>query len=66
MGSPQTPTAAQRTALEFMGKLQVLKAPGQVSVDHGRLTLTFTLSRQGVSLLELKVLGVLDHSRPAD
>ena len=54
MGSPQTLSAEQRTALEFMGKLQVLKAPGQVSVDHGRLTLTFTLPRQGVSLLELK------------
>jgi len=54
MGSPQTPTAEQRTALEFMGKLQVLKAPEAVRVENGRLVLTFMLPRQGVSLLELK------------
>jgi xylan 1,4-beta-xylosidase len=54
MGSPQPPSSEQRTALEFMGKLQVLKAPEQVHVEEGRLTLTFALPRQGVSLVELK------------
>ena len=48
MGSPQAPTAEQRTALEFMGKLQVLKAPERVTVADGRLTVTFTLPRQAV------------------
>jgi xylan 1,4-beta-xylosidase len=54
MGSPQPPSSEQRTALEFMGKLEVLKAPEQVHVEEGRLTLTFALPRQGVSLVELK------------
>src|SRR5262245_42787043 len=54
IGSPQTLTPEQRTALESMGKLQELKAPDKVTIEKGQLTLTFTLPRQAVSLIELK------------
>ena len=54
MGSPQPPSAEQKTALEFMGKLQALKPPERVSVEKRQLTLTVTLPRQAVSLLEIK------------
>jgi xylan 1,4-beta-xylosidase len=52
MGSPQPPTAAQYAELEKAGKLQTLGAPGRVSVEGGALRTTFSLPRQGVSLLK--------------
>jgi xylan 1,4-beta-xylosidase len=52
MGSPQPPTAAQYAELEKAGKLQTLGAPSRVSVERGELRTTFSLPRQGVSLLE--------------
>lgn len=52
-GSPQSPTAAERDALVKAGQLQTLGAPERVAVAHGRGVVTFTLPRQGVSLLRL-------------
>jgi xylan 1,4-beta-xylosidase len=53
MGSPPTPTSGQRATLEHAGQLQTLEAPRQLTVDNGRASVTFTLPRQGVSLLKL-------------
>jgi xylan 1,4-beta-xylosidase len=52
MGSPQAPTTAQRDALIKAGQLETLERPSAVPVaDHSGVTVTFTLPRQGVSLL---------------
>lgn len=53
MGSPQPPTPAQHAELERAGQLQDLKAPERVTVIDGRVVVTFSLPRQGVSLLKL-------------
>jgi xylan 1,4-beta-xylosidase len=53
MGSPQSPTSAQYTQLEKAGQLATLEAPRRVDVKEGRVVVTFTLPRQGVSLLRL-------------
>jgi xylan 1,4-beta-xylosidase len=54
MGSPQKLTQAQYAELEKAGKLQALKAPERVRVQNKTLTLTFTLPRQGVSLVRVQ------------
>ena len=54
MGSPQAPTRAQLQDLERAGRLQPLEPPRKVKVEDGRVRLTFTLPRQGVSLIRLK------------
>jgi xylan 1,4-beta-xylosidase len=51
MGSPQPPAPAQYAQLERAGRLATLRPPERVRVADGRLRLTFTLPRQGVSLL---------------
>jgi len=53
MGSPETPSQAQYTALELMGRLQPLKQPERVRVQNKTFKLTFSLPRQGVSLVKL-------------
>lgn len=53
MGSPQSPTAEQYSALERSGQLTALAEPSIVAVDDGKATLHFTLPRQAVSLLVL-------------
>src|SRR5262249_10389585 len=53
MGSPQAPTPAQYAALEKAGQLELLSPASQVTVVDGRLVVTFTLPRQGVSLLKI-------------
>jgi xylan 1,4-beta-xylosidase len=53
MGSPAAPTSSQYSELEKAGTLQMLKAPERVRVADKTLKLTFTLPRQGVSLLKL-------------
>jgi xylan 1,4-beta-xylosidase len=53
MGSPQSPTKAQIAELEAAGRLQQLVPPSNVTVAGGRTVVTFTLPRQGVSLLKL-------------
>jgi xylan 1,4-beta-xylosidase len=53
MGSPPTPSLAQRAALQKAGQLQALGPPTRATVVNGRLVMTFTLPRQGVSLVKL-------------
>ena len=53
MGSPQPPTPAQYAALEKAGQLQVARRRRRVPTTNGRVTLTLTLPRQGVSLVKL-------------
>jgi xylan 1,4-beta-xylosidase len=53
MGSPQSPTPAQRDTLLKAGELQTLAAPERVTVTNQRVIVTFTLPRQGVSLVRL-------------
>ena len=54
MGSPQQPSPDQYAQLEKAGQLQLLTPEKQVPVTNGRVTVSFQLPRQGVSLLELK------------
>jgi xylan 1,4-beta-xylosidase len=53
MGSPQKPTRDQYTQLEKAGKLQTLGRAERIRVEKGQLRVTFTLPRQGVSLLKV-------------
>jgi xylan 1,4-beta-xylosidase len=53
LGSPPQPTPAQYAQLEQASQLAQLGAARQVSAVNGRVTETFTLPRQGVSLLKL-------------
>jgi len=53
MGSPDKPAANQYAALEKSGKLAALAAPERIRVQHGTAVVTFTLPRQGVSLLKV-------------
>jgi xylan 1,4-beta-xylosidase len=53
MGSPQPPTPAQVAELERASTLTGLTPPSQMTVREGRLTLPFTLPRQGVSLVKI-------------
>jgi xylan 1,4-beta-xylosidase len=50
MGSPQTLTSEQRSALEKAGQLQTMGSPTRKSIEGGRLTLDVSLPRQGVAL----------------
>jgi xylan 1,4-beta-xylosidase len=47
MGSPQSPTAAQRATLEKAGQLQTVSSPVRQRVVEGRLTINLSLPRQG-------------------
>jgi xylan 1,4-beta-xylosidase len=53
MGSPQSPTAAQRAALEEAGQLQTIGAAARQRVSNRRLTLNLSLPRQGVALFTI-------------
>jgi len=53
MGSPQSPTSAERDALLKAGQLQMLGAPERVLIANRRVVVSFSLPRQGVSLLRL-------------
>jgi xylan 1,4-beta-xylosidase len=52
MGSPEQPSAEQYARLEAAGQLELLDSPEWVSTQDGRLSLSFALPRQGVSLVE--------------
>lgn len=51
MGSPQTPTAGQYSALEAASRLQQVDSPRWLSAESGQVELRFSLPRQAVSLL---------------
>jgi beta-xylosidase len=53
MGSPQSPTSAQRSALEKAGQLQSIGSPARQAIDKGRLTIDVSLPRQGVALFTI-------------
>ena len=58
IGAPQRPTPEQYAGLERASHLALLTSPEWVRPRSGKLNLTFSLPRQGVSLL------VLDAGRP--
>lgn len=51
MGSPQPPTPAQIAALERAGRLQMVSPPSPAAITAGSARASFTLPRQGVSLV---------------
>jgi xylan 1,4-beta-xylosidase len=53
MGSPQPPTAQQQAQLEKAGQLEPLAPPQQVDAVNGQVRLSFSLPRQGVSLVTI-------------
>jgi len=53
MGSPQSPSPAQREELETAGQLQMLNSPEWIRAEQGIATLGFTLPRHSLSLLRL-------------
>jgi Glycosyl hydrolases family 39. len=52
MGSPQQPTREQYAKLERAGQLELLQSPQWLPVTGGKVTVSFSLPRQGVSLLQ--------------
>ena len=53
MGAPQQPTPDQYQRLERAGRLAMLGTPERLRARDGDLRLTFSLPRQGVSLLKI-------------
>ncbi|HEY7393431.1 MAG TPA: hypothetical protein VH559_01220, partial [Gemmatimonadaceae bacterium] len=53
MGSPQQPTPTQYREMEQASQLAELARPAQVQVQAGKVTIPFTLPRQGVTLLRV-------------
>jgi len=53
MGSPQTLTSEQRSALEKAGQLQTMGSPARKNIDGDRLTLNAVLPREGVALFTI-------------
>jgi xylan 1,4-beta-xylosidase len=53
LGSPQNPTPQQYMQLEAAGQLELLDSPRWAWVKSGAVDLTFALSRQAVSLVQL-------------
>jgi xylan 1,4-beta-xylosidase len=52
-GSPQQPSADQYAKLEAAGQLQMMASPHWVEAKNGSVTLTFTLPRPAVSLIQI-------------
>jgi xylan 1,4-beta-xylosidase len=53
MGSPQPPSTQQYAQLEKISQLQELEPARQAAVKDGAVSLSFTLPRQGVSLVKV-------------
>lgn len=54
MGSPQTPTREQYSALQAAGQLQLFDSPHWIKITNGKTELSLTLPREAVSLLQLR------------
>ena len=54
LGSPQEPTVEQQRKLEEAGQLQLLQSPEWEGSDAGKVSMKFSLPRQGVSLVRLE------------
>jgi xylan 1,4-beta-xylosidase len=52
MGSPQKPTAEQYAKLERAGQLELFDSPAWIPVVNGKAEVSFSLPRQGVSLIQ--------------
>ena len=52
IGSPAQPTSSQYAQLDKAGQLQLVEPAQALRAQRGTMTLTFTLPRQGVSLLK--------------
>jgi len=57
MGSPTAPTAAQYEALERAGQLNRIRTAETVQVRNGQTSLSISLPRQAVSLIEIDWSG---------
>jgi len=53
LGSPQSPAPVQYAALESAGQLQLLESPRWMRVRDGKAEVSFSLPRQGLSLVQL-------------
>ena len=53
MGAPQQVTNAQYKKLEKSGQLELLTSPQWIDVEGGSIPITFSLPRQGISLLQI-------------
>jgi xylan 1,4-beta-xylosidase len=54
MGSPQDPTPEQYASLERAGQLQLVEPPARIRSKDGKVSVSFDLPRQGVSLIQLE------------
>jgi xylan 1,4-beta-xylosidase len=54
MGSPQQVTPGQYRKLEQAGGLQLIGSPAWIHTPGGKATFTFSLPRQGISLLKIQ------------
>jgi len=54
MGSPKTPTPQQRQQIEAASDLATVRTDVQVPVTGGAATVSLTLPREAVSLIELR------------
>jgi len=54
MGSPAAPTAEQQRQLEEAGQLQALDSPNWLWNDSGKVSMSFDLPRQAVSLIRIE------------
>jgi xylan 1,4-beta-xylosidase len=61
MGSPQYPSEEQIARLKAAGRLQRLAPPTWVAAKAGATSFSFSLPRQGVSLVRLEWSGQLAH-----
>ncbi len=52
MGSPQKPTPEQYAQLERSGQLEAFESPQWIAVADGKAQVSFSLPRQGVSLVQ--------------
>ena len=53
MGSPPHPSPSQRATLEKAGALQMFDTPQRMTVQNGQVAVSFSLPRQGVSLVKV-------------
>jgi xylan 1,4-beta-xylosidase len=53
MGSPQTPSPEQYARLEAAGQLELLHSPEWLWNENGQVEVSFSLPRQGVSLIQI-------------
>lgn len=54
MGSPQNPTAAQISALEKAGDLEMISKTDKFKISRGEIRFSISLPRQAVSLLKIE------------